>query len=132
VLVDPTGIIQNPGSFTGVGGTNTQFQLAAGAYRIKAIAAVGDTTGGNSFSKIKLRNVTDSSDTLIGVASQSNNTGGTVAVIPVTLGGIFTITATKTFELQHRASSVDTNGYGVPTNFGDNEVYVEIELEKID
>jgi hypothetical protein len=78
--------------------------------------------------KAKLYNITDATDVISGSSEYTNLDLTTYSVIK----GIFTITATKTFEIQHRCQvSKSINGLGIDSNFGINEVYTEVELWRL-
>lgn len=103
-----------------------QFTLQAGTYRIFAKAPAYKV---NSH-KAKLRNVTDSSDVILGT-SEAAETSGNVQNSSI-ISGLLTLTAAKTFEIQHRCSNTQaTSGYGLACNFGDSEVYTIVEIEKL-
>ena len=80
--------------------------------------------------KSRLRNVTDSSDTLIGsnqYFTPSVNVGGDSWII-----GRFTIAGTKDFEIQYRNQSVRTNeGLGLGVGYGVLEVYTDVQIWKV-
>jgi len=106
--------------------SSNQFTLDAGTYEILATARTAKVNG----NKLRLRNITDSADTLIGLNAftEATHAGSNIAV----LSGRFTIAASKTFELQHRCQVTRaTNGYGESTGFGVSEVYAIIELSKV-
>ncbi len=115
--------------------SSNQFTLDAGTYLIMAKApATSVNTLGINMHKAKLRNVTDSSDTLIGTAerikldSASGSTGQTSSII----SGIFTIAGTKTFEIQHRCTETEnTVGLGTAASFGDAEIYTTVMITKL-
>ena len=99
--------------------------LPAGTYQVFATA--------NAFEvyrhKLKLRNTTDSTDTQIGTSNEAEAVGATVSSV---VQGLFTITASKNFEVQHRCSLTRANdGLGRPVSFGDNEVYCTITITKV-
>lgn len=103
-----------------------QFTLQAGTYRIRASAP----GFGVELHKAKLRNVTDSVDTLIGTSERSGY-GDSTQTFSI-IEGEFTIAGTKTFEVQHQcSSSLVTNGFGYPSNFGVSEVYTIVEIWKV-
>lgn len=117
-------------TITGSSLSSNQFTLPSGTYRIFATAPSYYT--GNH--KIRLRNITDSSDTLLGTNERSaysgvNDGSQTFSMIR----GVFTITSSKTFEIQHRCQSTYSSGYGFgyAMNFGVTEVYTQVELWKI-
>jgi hypothetical protein len=105
--------------------SSNQFTLQAGTYRIRAqVPGYAVNTH-----KAKLRNVTDSADTLIGTSEHAGNENVVTNSVVV---GEFTITATKTFELQHRiATSNGVADAGHAWNVGVNEVYTIVEIWKI-
>jgi hypothetical protein len=103
--------------------TSNQIILPTGTYYIHASAPAYNVNS----SRIKLRNITDSSDTIIG--STENATTSTVHSFAI---GRFTIAAQKTFELQHRVqSSNNTEGLGVLSNFSVTEVYADVQIWKV-
>lgn len=115
------------GETTGTDGNATQFTLTAGKYRIRA-AVPGYAV---QFHKAKLYNITDTSDEIIGTAHFS--TSETVdAEDKSEIVGVFTISSTKTFEIQHRCSSTkSSNGFGRAAGFSTIEVYTQVEIERL-
>lgn len=114
-LVDPTGIVTSLAS--------NQVTLSKGTYYLEAQAQSRDCI----VNKLKIRNITDSTDLLIGI-NESTNPERSSSFIR----GSFTLTSTKTLELQQRCSLTRaTDGMGTPATFGDVEVYTSITLEKI-
>lgn len=108
--------------------SSNQFTLPSGTYRILASAPAFYVDA----HKIKLYNITDSTDTLIGTTenSSSANTGGlnTRSFI----SGVFTITSSKIFQIQHRcATGKASNGFGIASSFSVNEIYTQVELWKL-
>lgn len=110
-------------SISGSSLSTNQFTLPSGTYRILASAP---TYAVNSH-KAKLRNITDSSDTIIGTSERSDQTynGATRSFI----SGVFTIAAQKTFEIQHYCST--SQNFGQATSFGVVEIYTVVELWKL-
>lgn len=106
--------------------SSNQFTLIPGRYAIFATApaAIVDQH------KAKIRNITDSTDALIGQGVRANSAsamGNTVQI-----DGVIEISASKTFELQHRCgTSNGTDGFGVASNFGENEVYSIVRIQKL-
>lgn len=116
-------------SFNGIAGvslTSNQITLPAGSYNIIAKA----TANGVELHKLKLRNITDSNDSLNGL---NNNTTLSDDVSTVaTCSGVIVITSSKVFEVQHYCSSTRASiGFGNPCSFGVNEVYCQIFIQKI-
>jgi hypothetical protein len=117
-LVDPTGIVTSLAS--------NQFVLPAGEYYIDASANAKDVNA----HKAKLRNITDSTDVILGGRTESNATGGSQSSALV--NGRVVITSSKTFELQHRCGTTRaTDGFGGAAGFGDTEVYAIVKIQKI-
>lgn len=106
-----------------------QFTLQKGTYEIFAFAP-GHRCGTH---RVKLRNITDGTDEIIGQTGAATDTGAAGAAnIMASLRGSFTITAAKTFELQHRCSSSrSSDGFGLASTFGVVEVYAEIHMRKV-
>ena len=79
--------------------------------------------------KSRLRNVTDSSDTLIGsntYLTPSNVMGDSWII------GRFTIAGTKDFEIQYRNQTVASNvGLGLGVGYGVLEVYTDVQIWKV-
>lgn len=106
--------------------SSNQISLPAGTYYLDA-RAPGETCGGH---KAKWRNITDSTDTLIGGSTDTNS--GTFQFSTATVSGRFTIAGTKTFELQHRCTTTRAStGFGVPDSFGVVEVYADVRIWKV-
>ena len=105
--------------------SSNQITLPSGTYFINALA----TADAVRAHKIKLRNITDSSDTLIGVNTYSGNDAIDSQTTTSFLRGRFTISAQKTFELQHRCQTSST--YGLVGNFSTVEVYADVQIWKV-
>ena len=115
---DPTGFVASLAS--------NQFTLPAGEYYIEASAVAGAV--GNH--KIKIRNITDSSDSIIGVAA-FNPTSVVNNISAIAVGKI-TISSSKLFELQHRVTTTTASiGLGSAASYGDNEVYSIVKITKV-
>jgi hypothetical protein len=111
---DPAGIVSL---------ASDQFTLGAGSYYIKAMA----TTYNTNRSKLRIRNVTDSSDALIGLSLFTPNANdGT----PLMVEGRITIADSKTFELHEYAESLGGAGkdWGVATGASVFEVYASVMI----
>lgn len=107
--------------------SSNQVTLPAGTYFIIARAPAHQAAQ----HKVRWRNVSDSVTEIVGssVLGVAANNGHQHSH----LSGEFTISAEKTFELQHYITSAKaTDGLGVPTNSGDVEVYAEAYIWKID
>lgn len=84
---------------------------------------------GNS-NRLKLRNITDAVNTLIGKAFFGASSYNSYQV--PTIAGLFTIGAPKVFELRHYIQlGLSTNGLGVSVGDGSTEVYSEVMIWKV-
>lgn len=105
---------------------SNQFTLDPGVYHI--VASVPHYATDEA--KAKLRNITDSSDTLIGLSSfaigDANEESGMNSVIV----GRFAISASKAFEIQMRVDVAATDGFGRSHGWG-VEVYTDVHLWRI-
>jgi hypothetical protein len=115
-------------TITGASLSSNQITLPSGSYWCEGFGAFYSTVGRV---RQKLRNITDSSDTLLGI-NQDQTDGAGNGIINV-IQGAFTITAQKTFELQYRVqNTVSGNGLGDSTfGFGIDEVYASITFQKL-
>jgi len=112
--VDPDGIVTLAAN---------QFTLQAGSYRLRGVAPVYTVDS----HKLKLANITDTADTLIGMSCHAQSNAGVCNFAEVS--GRFTIAGAKVFELQHRCQTTcNTNGLGIASNFGVVEVYAVVEI----
>ena len=99
-----------------------QFTLAAGTYKTNIRSPFFEVDR----VKLRVRNITDSSDAMIGESSYVYSSGGEAI-----LEGEFTITTSKVFELQYWANFPRaTLGLGVATSAGVIEIYAQVRLEK--
>ncbi len=113
---------------TGMGVTlsSDQFTLPKGKYFISASAPAYNVDD----HKIKLRNITDSTDDIMG--SSESSAAADTSTNRSELEGIINIPSTKTFELQHRCQTTKaTDGFGLPMSFGDVEIYSQVKIEKL-
>lgn len=101
-----------------------QFILQPGTYEIEAESA-GYKIGNH---KIKLRNITDSTDDITGLNNRSTGDDH----VGASLTGVIVITSVKTFEIQHRGSTTNAvDGFGNATSFGDSEIYTQVKITKV-
>lgn len=106
--------------------SSNQITLAAGTYEADIICPALRVDSHQA----KLRNVTDSSDTLIGTTAYTGN--GNTNMTTSIITGRFTIAASKVFEVQHRAQTTQaTTGFGDAANFGVTEVYTVARFRKV-
>jgi len=100
--------------------------LPAGTFCVFASAPGFNT----NMHKTRLRNTSDSSDTLLGTSEYS--AAGIFVQTRSLIHGVFTIAASKNFELQHRCETTsNTNGLGVATTFGDDCVFSIIAIARV-
>jgi hypothetical protein len=123
-LSDPTGIVTSLAS--------NQFVLSKGEYYIEFAAPAAHCES----HKAKLRNVTDSTDAIVGQSMYIRTAAGgdnSAQVTTQSIGrGTITISSPKTFEIQHRvAFTIATIGYGINCSFGDSEIYTQVQITKI-
>jgi hypothetical protein len=106
-----------------------QITLPAGTYIIRAVSRACLNTNSNRTYKSRFRNVTDSNDVAIGSALSGKGDTSFPSCMDTTILGTFTISSSKTFELQMRCSaSIGSNDFGAPASFGDAEVYSQVEI----
>ena len=103
---------------TGASLSSNQFTLPAGTYSIFALAPAFRV----HHHKAKLRNITDGTDVIIGSLAFSGSTASYAQTDSIVTGS-FTISATKTFELQHRGNTT-ASGFGFGTTGAITEVNV--------
>lgn len=104
--------------------SSNQFTLDAGTYIIRASAPAFAVER----HQIRLQNVTDATTVAVGSVAYSNAAGYTDSRSE--LASRFTITSSKTFEIQHRCErTYATEGFGVESNFT-TEIYTIVELWK--
>ena len=101
-----------------------QFTLQAGKYVIEASAPAWSV----NYHKSKIRNITGSSDAILG-SSMYTNSGATNCS---TIYGTLIVNSPTVFELQHRCSVTGANtGLGVPATFGVDEVFAQVKITKL-
>ena len=111
---------------SGASVSSSVITLPSGTYYIDASAPAYSVVR----HKIKLRNTTDSSDTLIGTSEYAN--GGTAMVSRSFISGRFTITAQKNFEIQHRIqTSASTSDFGTDNSMSVIEVFADVRIWKV-
>lgn len=113
-------------NISGASLSSNQITLPIGTYYMEASAPAFDVDR----HKCKIRNITDSTDEIIGSSGfvSSVDSGANRAFV----SGIFILAASKIFELQHRCqTTVPTNGLGVGSDFGVVEIYADIKIWKV-
>jgi hypothetical protein len=105
-----------------------QFNLGAGTYMILASAPAMRVNG----HKIKLRNITDGTDSAFGTTEFSGS-GGDYAETRSFLHVIVTIASGKTFEIQHRCETTSalSNARGRACGLSSVEVYTIVDIIKM-
>jgi hypothetical protein len=104
--------------------SSNQITLPAGTFYIIAKAPFRDPGRNRTF----LYNDTDSSVAVLGVSTHSSEPNDSGCAF---LQGRFTITASKTFELQHYCSTANSTGLGLGTSDGRTQVYTDIQIWKV-
>lgn len=118
--------LNNTLSYSWISLATNQITLTAGTYAVEASSPYRNT----NLTKSKLRNITDSTDALIG-SSQYSASGDNVCANSL-ISGVFTIAGTKVFELQYRVSNTaGTADLGVGCGFTVNEVYSIVTITKL-
>lgn len=103
-----------------------QITLTAGTYHIEADAPAYLANR----HKIKLRNITDCTDVIIGGNAEAD--AGAAGHNHAPLKGVIVITSSKTFEIHHRCQTTSaTHGFGLAASFSVDEVYVQVKITKI-
>ena len=107
--------------------TSSVISLPAGTYQVFATAPAFQVTSHQT----RLRNTTDSTDIQFGSTEYSSSAGVYTQSNSI-LQTVFTIAATKNFELQHRCLNTRASyGLGAEAAFGNSEIYSSITITKI-
>lgn len=121
---DPDGIVSL---------SSSQFTLGAGTYDVEALVHIWSSDATLNNSKLRLRNVTDGTTTLIGTNYRTPAVTGENVVTSPYMRGSFTIAGSKTFELQYYTNGAKaTSGLGMPITSGENEKYGEVIIRQLD
>ena len=106
--------------------TSSVVSLPAGTYYMSAIGSCwGNLTGVQS----RIANTTAST---YSYGQSMYWAGGVASSGNTTVSAVVTITATSNFELQSRTlATVNTNGFGVGANLGNNEIYSQLLIARI-
>lgn len=105
--------------------SSNQFTLQSGKYLIEASAPAYET----NHHTIKLYNITDSTDDIIGTTGLSG--GAVPANVTSTITGAITIVTSKVFEIQHQAQTTKVGGFGSTVGFGVTEIYTTVKITKL-
>ena len=104
---------------------SNRITLPAGIYRVIASAPALDVDR----HKIKLANITDSSDALIGSSEFARS--GSASSTRSFIDDIFIISTSKVFEVQHDSQTTrGSDGFGLNSSAGVVEVYTMITIQK--
>ncbi len=106
---------------------SNQFTLQPGSYLIDATAP-GFRVAAH---QTRLRNITDSTDDIIGTAEFTNNTSPVFVNTRSIIKGKLTLLKTTTFEIQHRCTTTDVDGFGNTITVGVNSLYTQVEITKL-
>lgn len=108
----------------------TQIILAAGTYIISGAACLL-VTNNTWQAKIRLFNVTDTSDAVMGINNGGSDAGSDIC--NAQMSGAFTITATKTMQMQYYVTiGQASTGLGSAINVGGSpEVYGFLQITKV-
>lgn len=112
---------------------NNQITLPSGTYFVDASApAFSDTNGYIERHQAIVKNITDAIVLLSGMqASLYRRSSGSVCSNRAQVSGVFTLSAQKVIELQHRCTvSGPVNGFGQNGNFT-TEVYSDVKIWKV-
>lgn len=116
----------NPGSYTWGSLSSNQVSLNAGTYIIEGSAPAFAVNGHIA----KFYNATDSTNVIIGSSEYSANSDSTPT--RSTFWAMFTIASTKAYEVRHYIQTTkSTNGFGVGSSSGDNNVFTQLKVTKI-
>ena len=111
--------------------SSNQFTLAAGTYLIRGFQTFAGSGGTQLQFRGRIRNVTDSTTVGTSMTCRAHIAGGESTTQQCPIEVYFTITSTKTFELQYWAQSALANGLGISNvDSGENEKYVSLTIEK--
>lgn len=107
--------------------SGSQFTLPAGEYIIEGSAPAYAA----GLHKARIRNVTDSTTVLMGQSAYSTSTTP-FSMTHSNVYGRFSISASKTFELQHYTNAaLATTGLGLAASTGESEVYSQLKITKV-
>jgi len=106
--------------------SSNQFTLQPGKYEIESLSMAFAVNSNIA----KLRNITDSTDDIIGMPTYSGSADTISLVAPII--GVIEITSETTYEIQHRCETTkSSNGFGARNTFGVDNTYTTIKIKKI-
>jgi hypothetical protein len=112
---------------------SNQFTLQPGTYDVEAFVPYWLNLSGTASVKAKIRNITSSSDAIIGQTSLFSNplSQGSTNAFSNDVVGTITITVATTFAVQQYTTSTNANNGGMPMSIGDNEIYTIVKITKV-
>lgn len=116
-LEDPDGIVSSLAS--------DQFTLPAGTYTIEVSAPAFRVDR----HQVRLNNVTDGTQPIIGAAAFSGSVGDYGATRAI-LAGTITTTASKVFQVLHQTATVNAGGLGLDMSSGHPEVFTIVKITR--
>ena len=117
-------------TITGASLSSNQIILPAGTYFTEVSAPAYRVSG----HRIKLYNITDVADELLGLSAYAPYISADVASqTDAKIYGQFTVLASKTFEIQHyiQSATIGTTAFGSPVSSGDVEIYTDVKIWKV-
>ena len=114
--------------------SNGVITLPAGSYEVKAFSLCDSDGFNQTPNRTRFRNTSDSSTAILGASVVAIGSSGVdFETAPVaSLQGIFTIAGSKNFELQHYKDDSGNVLGGQAVSSGDNEVYADVLIKKLD
>jgi hypothetical protein len=107
--------------------SSNQFTLPAGTYDIEASAPAFRVASHQA----RLQNITEGSTAITGSTAYSGSSDNYALTSSFVLGRL-TLDKETTFEIQHRCQSTQsTSGFGADNNFGEDNTYTQVKIEKI-
>ena len=98
--------------------------LGAGVYMLRATSPFVFTNN----AKIRLRNTSDGSTTLVGIPGYTNSAAGGIS----TIDGSFTLTGSKNFEIQYYTQLVQTAyGLGLAGGGSESEIFTTVYIQQV-
>lgn len=126
--------LENPFSVTWITLVADQFTLEPGTYAVQAQALALSSVNTQVQSRIRIRNITDSTTELLGTSDIAGAAIGFISELRSMIDGIFTVSSTtKTFELQQQVSSSPGQAFdlGIAAGFGEDELYTQMKITKL-
>ena len=113
-------------NITGCSIASSVITLPAGTFQISASAPAFRVEQ----HKTRLQNTTAATTIQIGSSEYTLQT--TEVSTTSVLNAQFTLSVSSTIELQHRCNTTRAgNGFGVPSNFADSEIYAQIKITRV-